>query len=104
MQNEKPLTADGLGLLELLVHLLVHLDGLILLLDEVLMPVVAPVLHPIGEPALQDCRADINEPLLRHLGQLDLPLGQVVVHVRIRVVEELEDVLVGQAFVSIRKQ
>ena len=83
MQNEKPLTADGLGLLELLVHLLVHLDVLVLLLDDVGVPVIAAFLHPLAEFILQDRRADVDEPLLRHLRQLDVGFGQVLIHVRI---------------------
>ena len=98
------LTADCFGLPERLGHLGVHLDVLVLLLDDCQVPVVTAGLHPLGELALQDRRADVDEPLLRHLRQLDVRLGQVLVDMGCFFIEELPDVFDGEAFVSERKE
>ena len=49
------------------------------------------VLDPVGEPVLEHGCADIGDPLLRRLGQFELWLRQVLVYLRVVLVQELSD-------------
>jgi hypothetical protein len=55
--------------------------------------------HPLGELFIQKSRADVSQPGLGHLRELQGRLRQVLVHLSVIVVEELADLFHTQAFI-----
>ena len=92
------LTADLRGGLEAVVDLLVHLYEVSALLHHLDVARLDLLLDPISEDVLEDRRADIADPLLRHLVDL-LRVGEVVVDLLVAIVKEGGDVLDGEALV-----
>ena len=99
MLNSKSRTRYRGGLLEDLGDLRVHLDHEVLLDSHLFVARRDLGLHPVGELVLEDGRADVGEPLLRRLRELDVGLWQVIVDLRVRLVEELSDLLHAEALV-----
>ena len=101
MNKELGRTANGVGLLEDLCHLHVHLDHDVLLDGHLLVSHVDLVLHPLRELVLEDARNDVSNICLGRLGQFDGRLRQVLVHLRVVLVQEGPDVLDREALVPI---
>ena len=99
MEAPKALTRYGGGLLEDLGDLRIHLDHEVLLDSHLFMTRRDLGLHPVGELVFEDGRADVGEPLLRRLRELDVRLGKVIVDLRVRIVKELPDLLYAEALV-----
>ena len=99
MEAPKALTRYGGGLLEDLGDLRIHLDHEVLLDSYLFMTRCDLGLHPVGELVLEDGRADVGEPLLRRLRELDVRLRKVIVDLRVRIVKELPDLLYAEALV-----
>ena len=99
MEAPKALTRYRGGLLEDLGDLRIHLDHEVLLDSHLFMTRRDLGLHPVGELVFEDGRADVGEPLLRRLRELDVGLWQVIVDLRVRLVEELSDLLHAEALV-----
>ena len=93
------LTADGRRLLEDRGDLRVHVDHQILLHGDFLMARLDLRLDPIGEAVLEDGGADVGDPLLRRLRELDLRLWQVVVDVGMVRLEVLLDLFDAESLV-----
>ena len=87
------LTAHGCRLLENLCHLWIHLDSKIFLYHDLLMSFFYLFLHPVREGFLENSCAHITEPLFRCLGELEVRLRQILVHLRVLFIEELADLL-----------
>ena len=98
--DEHALTADGLGLLEDSGDLGIDVDHQVLLDGDLLVAFVHLRLHPLREEVLEDGGADVGDPLLGRLGQLELGLWQVFVHADVVLSEELPDLLDAEAFIS----
>jgi len=58
-------------------------------------------LHPLREEVLEDGGADVGDPLLGRLGQLELGLRQILVDLDVVLREELPDLLDTEALVSV---
>ena len=94
------LTADGGGLLEDRGDLRVHVDHQVLLHGDLLVARLHLLLDPVGEAVLEHGGADVGDPLLRRLGQLDLRLWQVLVDVGVVRLEVLLDLFDAESLVS----
>ena len=64
------------------------------------MPLVDLILDPFGEFVLQDCSADVGDPLLGRLRELDFRLRQEVVHLFMVGQEVFLDLFDAEAFIS----
>lgn len=95
----RALTADGRGLPEDLGDGRVHLDHEVLLLGHLGVALVDLFLDPFAELLFKDRGADVADPLLRRLRQLDLRLREVLVDLRVLLVQELPDLLDAEALV-----
>ena len=102
--SSRVLTADCNRVLKDLGHLWVHMYHDVLLVGHFAMSGIHLVLHPVIEPVLEHGCADIGDPLLRRLGQLELGLGQIFVYLWMVLVQELSDLPDSQALVSIFKK
>ena len=80
-------------------HLWIHDDGQVLLDHHFLVPGLHLQLDPVNEVVAQDSCAHVGRPLLRRLGQLDARLRQVLVDLRVVVVQELADLLDAEALI-----
>ena len=101
MNKELGRTADRVGLLEDLRHLRVHLDHDVLLDGHLLVSHIDLILHPLRELVLKDTRNDVSNICFGRLGQFDGRLRQVLVHLRVVLVQEGPDVLDREALVPI---
>ena len=95
------LTADGGRLLEDLGNLRVHLDHQILLHGDLLVPCFDLRTDPLVEVLTDDGRANVADPLLGRLGQLELGLREIVVDLPVIGLEEREHFLDAEAFVPV---
>ncbi len=76
----------------------VQLDDLAALAFDIAVAILDLIFDPLGEEDLQDRHADVTNPLLRRL--LDLLLvGEVLVDLLVAIVNELGDLLDGEALV-----
>ena len=85
------LTADCNRALEDPGNLWVHFYHNVLLACHFSVSYFDLMLDPVGEPVLEHGCADIGDPLLRRLGQFELWLRQVLVYLRVVLVQELSD-------------
>jgi hypothetical protein len=65
------------------------------------VPRVHLLLDPLGELFLDDGGADVRDPLLGSLRELDVRLWQICVDFRVLLVKELPDLLDAESFVSV---
>ena len=93
------LTADGVGLPEDLCHLRVHFDHQVLLLGDLSVAGIHLLIDPFNEVLLEDCREDVDHPLLRRLGQFQLSVWQVLEDDRVPGVGPFNDVLHSKSIV-----
>ena len=82
---------------ELARHVRIHCDVHFALLCHCLVPLFFAVLDPLSELRAHDGSADVDDPLLRHLGQVGL-VGEVVEDAGL-VAGEVEDLGQGQVLV-----
>ena len=87
--------------MEDLRYLRVHLDHNVLFISHFGMSLIYLMFHPSGELVLEYGGAHIGYPLLGCLGKLKLRLRQVLVYLRVIVVQILPDLLDSKAFISI---
>ena len=102
MNTELERTANRGGLLEDLRHLSIHLNHYIFLEGYSIVPQVDLLLHPLRELFLEHAGAHVAEPGFRRFGQLDRGLGEVLVHLRVMLIQVGPDLFDSQAFVSIQ--
>jgi len=76
----------------------VQLDDLAALAFDIAVAILDLISDPLGEEDLQDRRADVANPLLRRLLYL-LLVGEVLVDLLVPIVNELGDLLDGEALV-----
>ena len=96
------LTTDGGRLLEDLGDLRVHLDHQVLLHGDLLVPRFDLRADPLVEVLTDDGRANVADPLLGRLWQLELGLRKIVIDLPVIGLEEREHFLDAEAFVPVR--
>jgi hypothetical protein len=82
-------TAHCCRLFEYGRHLWVHLDSKIFLDHYLCVSGFDLFLDPVREAILENCGTHISQPLLRHFWQLKARLWQILVHLRVLVIEKL---------------
>ena len=101
---EVGLTADSDGLLKNFLHFWVHLDHQVSFVCHFHVSYILLVFDPLVEFSLKKSSANICEPLLGNLRQLEWWLWQVMVNFWMLLIQILSDLLDTQSLVSIMEK